>query len=69
MKLILFSVSKSSDELDCVDVLLCALGRHVNVKISVISTVVSAFLGACPEFSCIDLDRARFDGHDSVEAW
>ena len=63
------SVSKSSDELDCVDVLLCALGGHVYVKISVVSTGVCAFLGACPEFSCIDLDRAWFDGHDSVEAW
>ena len=69
MELIFFCVAKSSDELDCVDVLLCALGGHVYVKIAVVGTVMCAFLCACPEFPCIYLDRAWFDGHDSVEAW
>ena len=68
MELIFFRVAKSGDELDCVDVFLCALGGHVYVKITVVGAIVCAFLCACPEFSCVDLDCAWFDGHDSIEA-
>ena len=39
------------------------------VEVFIVSAVVRAFMGTHPELACIDLDRAWFDGHDSVEAW
>jgi hypothetical protein len=41
----------------------------VYVKVSIVSAVVRAFLGARPELACIDLEGAWFNVYDSVESW